>query len=166
MLSFERPWNVLSVVSASSPCSSLVEGMPSLRVNETHSIQNDLPSFATPLLCLGALCSWGWRSPTPWPSVWCRTRRIILPLLGLTYVSQRSGCTVIYIPKKQVMFFETRMWAFNLRAVLRKGQICVASEKGEAVHWGQCKCSCYWFPSKSCTVAKSWPVTGISTNWL
>ena len=87
------------------------------------------------VLWLGAFCSWGWRSRTPWPLACCRTRRIILPLLGLPYVTQRSGCTVIYIPKKQVMFFETRMWASSLGATLRKGWICVASEKGEVVHW-------------------------------
>lgn len=93
------------------------------------------PGFL-PAPLLGALCLWVWRSPTPWPPGWGRTRRIILPLHGLTHVSQRPGCKVIYIPMQQVMFLETRMWASSLGAILRKGQICAASEKGRSSSLG------------------------------
>lgn len=161
MLSFEKRGNALSVVLASPG------GGHALTTCKWNTFNSKRP----PLLCCpaplaGCFLLLGWRSATPWPSGWCWTRRIILPLLRLTFISQRPGCKVIYIPKQQVMFFETGMWASSWGAILRKGQICVAAEKGEAVHWEQCKGSRYWLPGKTCTAAESWSMTGICTNWL
>lgn len=149
MLSFERHWNALSVVLASRSPSSLVEGMPVIRVNEIHSIENDLCSFLPrPFGWVLSPCRSGGHLP-PGPLGGAEQWVSFSHSLGWPMLLKDDDA-------KWFTFLSSKSWFLKLRCdllaysgtILRKDQICVDSEKEEAVHWAEYKCSHNRFPSK------------------